>query len=69
MNRYAEIREMKSVFETKWIDKFFKENPSCTGLHASLQPYYHIVSEVIWLLEKETPPEVILKIIDLMKGL
>lgn len=51
MHKYIEINQMKET------DKV---------IHESAFRAHHILNKVIWLLEKNTPPEVILELIDLM---
>jgi hypothetical protein len=64
-NDIVEISKMPCSVTADEMTQYLKEG--CRGVHESLMRSYHIVHKVKELLEAETPPKVVLEIMDLMQ--
>lgn len=61
-----EIRKMPTILTNSELNKW--KDGGSTGVHESLLRSFHIVEKVKELLEKQVAPQVILEIIEDLKG-
>jgi hypothetical protein len=64
--RVYDIAKMPTSIDREFIQKQLYDQ--CAGINESVMRSYHIVNKIRYLLEINTPPEVILEMLELMEG-